>query len=72
MWCTPKLFDGFNCESKGDDNKRRKTLGALLDSQHFENKGACWSSGMGIRKIDKQINYLHISTKINKNKLVNV
>jgi hypothetical protein len=28
-------------------------------SQHFGGRGACWSSMMRIRKIDKQDNYLH-------------
>jgi hypothetical protein len=31
----PKLLDGFNYESKGEDNKKRKSWGALLGSQHF-------------------------------------
>jgi hypothetical protein len=28
-------------------------------SQHFEGRGACWSSEMGTRMNDKQINYSH-------------
>ncbi len=37
----------------------RRSWGALLDLQHFGCKGACWSSGIGITKNDKQINYSH-------------
>jgi hypothetical protein len=28
-WHTPKLLDGFNCESKGDNSGRRRSWGAL-------------------------------------------
>jgi hypothetical protein len=31
-WRTPKLLDGFNYKSKGEDNERRKSWGALLGS----------------------------------------
>jgi hypothetical protein len=44
----PKLLDGFNCESKGENNRRR-SWGILLGSQHFEGKKACWSFEMGLR-----------------------
>jgi hypothetical protein len=46
--------------SKGDDNGRKRSSSTFPGSQHFEGKGACWSSMMGTRKIDKQNNYLHI------------
>jgi hypothetical protein len=36
-----KLLDGFNCESKGEDNERKKSWGALFNSQDFEGRGAC-------------------------------
>ncbi len=62
-WCTPKLLDGFNYESKGEDNKRRRSWSVLLSSQHFGGIGACWSFEMGIRKIDKQVNYSHRPTQ---------
>jgi hypothetical protein len=48
-WCTPKLFDGFNYESRGEDNERRMSWGILPGLQHFEGRGTCWSSGMGLR-----------------------
>ncbi len=59
LWCTPKLLDGFNYESKGDDSRRRQSWGALPGSQHFGGRRAFWCSGMGTRKINKKINYLH-------------
>jgi len=36
----------------------------LNDSKHFEGRGACWSSGMGIRSNDKRVNYSHIPAQI--------
>jgi hypothetical protein len=42
LWRTPKLFDGFNCESKGEDNKRKRCWGVL----EFRD---------GTRKINKQV-----------------
>ncbi len=47
-WCTTKLLDGLNYESKGEDNGRKKSWGALLSSQHFGGRGACWSFEMGL------------------------
>ncbi len=58
-WCTPKFLDGLNCESKGEDIKRKRSWSVLLGWQHFKGRGACWSFEMGIRKIDKQLNYSH-------------
>ncbi len=49
----PKLLDGPNYESKGDDNERKSNWSALPGSQHFKGRGVCWSSEMGTRKIDK-------------------
>ncbi len=31
----------------------------LFGLQHFGGKGACWSSGMGIKMSDKRVNYSH-------------
>jgi len=36
-----KLFDGLNYESKGEDNRRRKSWGTLLGSLHFGGRRAC-------------------------------
>jgi hypothetical protein len=58
-WHTPKLLDGFNCGSKGEDIGRKRSWGAFVGSQHFEGRGVCWNSSMGTRKIDKQFNYSH-------------
>ncbi len=59
IWRTPKIFDGLNYESKEEDNRRKRSWGVLFGSQHLGGRGACWSSEMGIRKIDKQVNYSH-------------
>jgi hypothetical protein len=59
----PKLLDGFNRESKGENNKRRGSWGTLLGSHHFGGKKACWNSKMGTRMSDKQINYSHGPTQ---------
>jgi hypothetical protein len=58
-WHTPKLFDGFNYESKNDDIERKRSWGMLLGSQHFKGRGVCWSFRMGTRRIDNQVNYSH-------------
>jgi hypothetical protein len=58
-WHTPKLFGRFNCESKCENNERIRSWGTFPSSQHFGGRRACWSSGMGIRKNDKQVNYSH-------------
>ncbi len=52
----PKLFDGFNYESKGENNKRRRSSIVLLGSQHFEGRKVLELQD-GTRKIDKQFNY---------------
>jgi hypothetical protein len=42
-----------------------KGVGTFPGSQHFKGKRVCWNYGMGIMRIDKQINYSHkpIKTK---------
>jgi len=37
-WCTPKFIERFKCESKGENNGKRKSWGTLFSSQHFEGK----------------------------------
>jgi hypothetical protein len=49
----------YNFESKDEDSEKGKNWGALLGLQHFKGRGARWSSGMRIRKINKQVNYSH-------------
>jgi hypothetical protein len=61
---------------KGDNNERIRSLGTLPDSQHFEDKGACWSSksGKGLWfKLRRVASKLIIHTNLHKpnNKLVN-
>jgi len=50
-WPTPKLFDGFNCESKGENSGKKKSWGVLPGSYHFNNRRACWSSEMRLGKL---------------------
>jgi hypothetical protein len=58
-WCTPKLFDGLSCESKSENNRRRRSWDALLGLQHFGGRKACQSSEMGIKKINKHLGGSH-------------
>ncbi len=51
IWHTPKFLDGRNCESKGKDNGRKRSWGVLPNSQHFGDRGACWSSGMRLGRM---------------------
>ncbi len=67
----PKLLDGLNCESKGEDNGRRKSWGALPGSQHFRGRRACWSFGMGLG-ILTSTSLTHMDLHKPNNKLVNV
>jgi hypothetical protein len=60
---TPKLFDGLNCESKGEDIERKRSWGTLPGSQHFGGRRVCWSSRIKTRKIDKEFNYSHGPTQ---------
>jgi len=55
----PQVPYGLNYESNGDYIGRRRSWGTLFSLQHFGGKGACWSSGMGAMKNDKQVNYSH-------------
>ncbi len=54
----PKLFDALNYESK-DEGSGRRSWGMLPSSQHFEGRRVCWSSMIGTRMNDKQVNYSH-------------
>jgi len=47
----PKLLDGLNYESKGENSERKRSWGVLPDSQHFEGKRACWSFRMGLGRL---------------------
>jgi hypothetical protein len=38
LWHTPKLLDGLNCKSKGEQQKE-KSWGTFLGSQHFGVEG---------------------------------
>jgi hypothetical protein len=70
LWCTPKFLDGFNYESKRENNIRKRSWGSLLSSQHFGSRGACWSSRMGLRRM-KIGSIIHTDMHKPNNKLVN-
>jgi hypothetical protein len=38
---------------------RIRSWGTFPNSQHFEGKGACWSSKRGTKTSDKRVNYSH-------------
>jgi hypothetical protein len=66
-WRTPKLLDGFNYKSKGEDNGRRRNWGALPGSQHFAGRGVCWSFEMGLgRLISNSITHTDLHKPNNK------
>jgi hypothetical protein len=66
----PKLLDGFNYEPKGEDNERRRSWGTLTGSYHFKSKTACWSFGMGLRRLISN-SFTHTDVHKLNNKLVN-
>jgi hypothetical protein len=61
-WHNPKRFDRLNYESKGENNERIRSWGALPGFHHFGGKKVCWSSEMGTTKNDKRVNYSHRPT----------
>jgi hypothetical protein len=58
----PHFLKDSNASSKIKTSKERIGVRSLA---HITSgvKGACWSSGMGIRKSDKQVNYSHGPTQ---------
>jgi hypothetical protein len=66
----PKILDGLNDKSKGEDNKRKRSWGTFLNSWHFGSKGACWSSEMGPGQVTSK-SIIHVDLHKPKNKLVN-
>jgi hypothetical protein len=65
----PKLLNRQNCESKGENMGKIKSWGTLLGSQHFEGKGVCWNSEMGLRWV-KSGSIIHTDLHKSNNKLV--
>jgi len=56
-WCTPKLLNGFKCESKLKTTEEQG-VGAcsLAHSTLWGGRGACWNSGIGLVRVTS-INY---------------
>jgi hypothetical protein len=67
---TPKLLDGLNCESKCEDNGKRRIWGSLPGSQHFEGRRVCSSFGMGLGRMTSNL-ITHMDLHKLNNKLVN-
>jgi hypothetical protein len=66
-----EFLDGLNCELKGEDNRKRRSWGMLISSQHFGGRGVCWNSGMRLgRAISGSI--IHMDLHKPNNKLVSV
>jgi len=53
------------------NNRRRRSWGALLNSQHLGGRGACWSSGMGLGRLTSN-SITHTRLHKPNNKLVSV
>jgi hypothetical protein len=51
------------------NNKRRRSWGALLNSQQFGGRGACWSSEMGVGRLTSNL-IIHTGIHKPNNKLV--
>jgi hypothetical protein len=66
----PKLLDGFNDKSKGEDNKMKRSWGMLPSSRHFGSRGACWSFEMRLGQVTSE-SIIHVDLHKPKNKLVN-
>jgi len=68
-WRTPKLLDGFNCDSKSEDNRRKWSWGELPSLKHFRGRGVCWNSRMELGKMTSN-SLIHINLHKINNKLV--
>jgi hypothetical protein len=67
IWHTPKLFDGFNYESKGDYNRR--SCNVLPGSQHLGVEGRAATLGWGLRRLISN-SIIHMDMHKPNNKLV--
>jgi hypothetical protein len=58
FWLTPTFLEGFKCESKNENNKRRKSQGCVIWFVALLGvRWACWNVEMGTRMNDKWVNY---------------
>jgi len=57
----------FGCEPKATDAPPSSLMDSITSPKVKKTKGegvgACWSSEMGTKKIDKQFNYSHMPTQ---------
>ncbi len=47
----PKLLDGLNYKSKGEESRRKRNWSALPSLQDFEGRRVCQSSRMGLERL---------------------
>jgi hypothetical protein len=69
MWRTPKLFNGFKCESKLKIVEKQRIGAHSLACNTLRGRRACWSSEMGLGRVTS-INYSHEPAQ-NQHKVVN-
>jgi hypothetical protein len=61
QWRTPNSSKDPNVGPSSSGRKRSR--GTLPSSQHLKGRGACWSSGMGLGRIDKLHSLTRACTK---------
>ncbi len=55
----PKFLNGLNRESKGEDNEKKRSWGALSTSQHLGVEGRVGVPDWDYRTSNKRVNYSH-------------
>jgi hypothetical protein len=70
-WRTPKLLNRLKCESEVKTTKKSKVGARSLAHNTLGDRGACWSSKMGLGRMTSTYSLTQTCTKPN-NKLVNV
>jgi hypothetical protein len=68
-WHTPKFLDGLNYEFEGENIIKKRSWNALRNSQHFRDRGACWSFGMRLGRVTSK-SIIHMDMHKLNNKLV--
>jgi hypothetical protein len=58
-----QLLKGFKCESKWKTAEEEGVGARSLAHNTFKGRGACWSSGMGLGRIDKLHSLAHACTQ---------
>ncbi len=50
-WCAPKLLDRLKCEYEVKTTKEQRVGARSLARNTLRGRGACWSSGMGLKRM---------------------